>query len=122
MHSLTAVVAGLAVVGTTGCATKGYVGRVVDERSRVVDERTRAVEKRVADVERVAQDAVSRTAEYEIPGTRPPGCYTVSLTAFGRQCNPHGVNGGASLATMWMIDQDFGRRHVARSISVVDKP
>ena len=33
MHSLTAVVAGLAVVGTTGCATKGYVSRVVDERS-----------------------------------------------------------------------------------------
>jgi peptidoglycan-associated lipoprotein len=57
MHALTAVVVGLAVVGTTGCATKGYVSRVVDERSQVVDERTRAVEKRVADVERVAQDA-----------------------------------------------------------------
>lgn len=62
MHALTAVVAGLALVGTTGCATKGYVSRVVDERSRVVDERTRAVEKRVADVEQAAQDAAAGSA------------------------------------------------------------
>jgi hypothetical protein len=70
----------------------------------------------------VNDNTVSRTAEYEIPGNRPPGCYTVSLTAFGRRCNPHGVNGGASVSTMWMLDQSFGRRHVARSISVVDRP
>jgi len=45
--SLIVVAAGLVLTGSTGCATRGYV-------TRTVDERTREVEQRVIQVERVA--------------------------------------------------------------------
>ena len=57
MNSVLVVTAGLAVAASTGCATKGYVAQVVDERSRVVEARASAVEARVTEVERVAQEA-----------------------------------------------------------------
>lgn len=57
MHSPVVVAVWLALVASTGCATKGYVTQVVDERTRVVEQRTGAVEARVTEVERVAQDA-----------------------------------------------------------------
>ena len=53
-HSMIVVAAGLVLAGSTGCATRGYV-------TRTVDERTREVEQRVTQVERVAEDATVST-------------------------------------------------------------
>ncbi len=48
-QSLIVLAAALALAGSTGCATKGYVTRAVDERTREVDERVTQVERAVED-------------------------------------------------------------------------
>ena len=65
-----------------------------------------------------ADNTVDRTAVVSIPGSAKAGCYHLAISAHGRQCNPSGVNGGASLN--WEIDQHYGYVHLSRSVAIVD--
>ncbi|MCP9447408.1 MAG: hypothetical protein NNA22_07545 [Nitrospira sp.] len=63
-------------------------------------------------------NGVIRTAVLLLPGDRPPGCYHLSINAYGRQFNPSGFDHGPSAD--WVIDQVIDWVHQTRSISVVN--
>lgn len=63
-------------------------------------------------------NTVLQTNEYEIPASRPPGCYTLWIRGISRAFNPSGIDHGPGYD--WYINQTLLWRWIHRAISVVD--
>ena len=61
---------------------------------------------------------VTQTNLYLLPGTRPPGCYTLGILAWSRAFNPQDFD--AASTRDWWVNQGFRWSWPSRAISVVN--
>ena len=61
---------------------------------------------------------VTQTNLYLLPGTRPPGCYTLGILAWSRAYNPQDFD--AASTRDWWVNQGFRWSWPSRAISVVN--
>lgn len=61
---------------------------------------------------------ISQTNHYLLPGSRPPGCYTLGIHAWSRAFNPQDFD--AASTNDWWVNQGYRWYWPSRAISVVD--
>lgn len=65
-----------------------------------------------------ADNNVTQANHFRLPGTHPPGCYSLSLYAASRAFNPQDFD--AASTQDWWVNQAFRDSHASRAISVVN--